>query len=249
VRTNLLEQVATQVNAFHIRPQLEYDYVSVRQRLIFETLTQGVQYVLNNAVEGDVAEFGTASGFSAYTIARAMGVYREVYGQYLQMHGAKPKLLYLFDSFEGLPGAAAAADLSSPNVQSGRWREGTFKGLTREELTALCASVYDGDKLRIVPGWFKDSLKALPAGTKLAMAHLDCDLYGSTVEVLDHLFGGAHIAEGAVLFFDDWNCNRSSPRLGQRLAWREICEKYRVEYSDGGDYAVLGHKFIVHAGG
>ena len=164
MRTNLLEQVAAQVNAFHVRPQVEYDYVSVRQRLIFEALTQGVQYVLNNAVEGDVAEFGTASGFSAYTIARAMGVYREVYGQYLQMHGAKPKLLYLFDSFEGLPGAAAAADLSSPNVQSGRWREGTFKGLTREELTALCASVYDGDKLRVVPGWFKDSLKAPTCG-------------------------------------------------------------------------------------
>jgi hypothetical protein len=249
VRTNLLDQVATQVNAYHIRPQLEYDYVNVRQRLVFEALTQGVQYVLNNAVEGDVAEFGTASGFSAYTIARAMGIYRGVYGKYLQMHGAKPKLLYLFDSFEGLPKAAAAVDVASPNVQSGRWREGTFKGLTAEELTMLCASAYDGDKLRVVPGWFQNTLTTLSAGTKLGMVHLDCDLYSSTVEVLDHLFGQGHIAEGAVLFFDDWNCNRASPQLGQRRAWREICEKHRVECSDGGDYAVLGHKFLVHAHG
>jgi hypothetical protein len=81
------------------------------------------------------------------------------------------------------------------------------------------------------------------------MVHLDCDLYSSTVEVLDHLFTRGHVAEGAVLFFDDWNCNRSSPQFGQRRAWRETCEKHRVEYSDGGDYAVLGHKFLVHASG
>jgi hypothetical protein len=249
MRKSLVKEVASQVTAFHVRPQIEYDYANVRRRLIFEALTQGVQYVLNNAVEGDVAEFGTASGFSACTIARAMAVYRQMYAETLELHGAQPKLLYLFDSFEGLPEAAAAVDLSSPNVQSGRWREGTFKGLTAEELIELCASVYDRDKLRVVPGWYQESLPQLPAGTKLAMVHLDCDLYSSTVEVLDHLFTRGHVAEGAVLFFDDWNCNRSSPQFGQRRAWRETCEKHRVEYSDGGDYAVLGHKFLVHASG
>ena len=249
MRKQLVKDIASQVNGFHIRQQVEYDYANVRRRLIFEALTQGVQYALNNAVEGDIAEFGTATGFSACTIARAMAAYQHLYADALAMHGVQPKLLYLFDSFEGLPEVAAAPDLSSPNVQSGRWQEGTFKGLTAEELFELCGAAYDRDKLRVVPGWYQDSLKELPAGTKLAMVHLDCDLYSSTVEVLDHLFTRGHVAEGAVLFFDDWNCNRSSPQFGQRRAWRETCAKHRLEYSDGGDYAVLGHRFTVHGSG
>jgi hypothetical protein len=82
--------------------------------------------------------------------------------------------------------------------------------------------------------------------TKFAMVHLDCDLYSSTIEVLEHLFRQRLIADGCVICFDDWNCNRSSPRYGQRRAWNEITEKFPVEYSDCGDYAVLSHKFIVH---
>ncbi len=41
------------------------------------------------------------------------------------------------------------------------------------------------------------------------------------------------------------NLNRSSPRLGERCAWRGAVEKYGVVCSDCGDYAVLGHKFII----
>ena len=81
------------------------------------------------------------------------------------------------------------------------------------------------------------------------MVHLDCDLYSSTSEVLEQLFSRKLLAEGSVVCFDDWNCNRSSPRFGQRRAWREAVEKYGVGYSDCGDYAVLGHKFIVHGEG
>ena len=79
------------------------------------------------------------------------------------------------------------------------------------------------------------------------MLHLDCDLYKSTIEVLDHVFSGNRIADGCAVFFDDWNTNRSSPLLGQRRAWRETVEKHGVRFSDGGDYAILGHKFVVHA--
>ena len=247
MRTNLLDAVATEINAYHVRPQIDYNYLTVRQRLIFEALTQGVQYALNNAVEGDIAEFGTASGFTSYTIARAMAVYEQAYAEFLRAHRAPAKLLYLFDSFEGLPKPEAGVDLASPNVQAGRWQEGTFQGLTPEELFTLCSSVYDRDKVRVVRGWFDRSLAQLPAETKLAMVHLDCDLYRSTAQVLDHLFAHRQVADGAILFFDDWNCNRASPRFGQRRAWREACEKYRIEHSDGGDYAVFGHRFFVHA--
>lgn len=247
MRIELLNAVAAQVNGLQtLRPSKGYDYQNYRRRQIFECLTQGVQYIHNNAVEGDVAEFGTASGFSALTIAHAMRIYAEMYAGALQQHAVPRKALMLFDSFRGLPEPGHPTDLQSPNVQVSRWKEGTFQGLTKEELFALCAQVYDRDKIRTVEGWYSESLAGIAPATRFAMVHLDCDLYSSTAEVLDHLFTHDMISDGCCLFFDDWNCNRSSPRFGQRRAWRECVEKHKVEYSDGGDYAVLGHRFTVH---
>src|SRR5712691_13225054 len=96
-----------------------------------------------------------------------------------------PKTLHLFDSFQGLPRPDDAVDLDSPYVQSGVWQEGTYKALTEEELTALCASVYDGDNVLTYGGWFADTLPRLRPETRFAMLHLDCDLYKSSIEVLE----------------------------------------------------------------
>ncbi len=243
MRTKLIIEMAAHVQGF----ESSYEPRRARRRLIYEALSQGAQYVLNNGVEGDIAEFGTASGFSAYTIARAMAIYREAYAKRIAQFGMPPKTLHLFDSFQGLPRPDDAVDLDSPYVQSGVWQEGTYKALTEEELTALCASAYDADKVLTYGGWFAHTLPRIRPGTRFAMLHLDCDLYKSTIEVLDHVFSGNRIADGCAVFFDDWNTNRSSPLLGQRRAWRETVEKHGVKFSDGGDYAVLGHKFVVHA--
>jgi len=246
MRVELINSVAARVENFRVLRPKGYEYDTARHRDIFEKLTQGVQYVFNNAVEGDIAEFGTASGFTARIIARAMPFYQEMYAKFLQQHGVGPKLLYLFDSFQGLPPPDSPVDQASPNVTSGRWKQGTFHALNQEELLALCASAYDRDKIRIVEGWYSESLKRISPGTKFAMLHVDCDLYSSTADVLDYVFGKGHVADGACIFFDDWNCNRSSPRFGQRRAWREAVDKYKIEYSDCGDYGVISHKFIVH---
>jgi hypothetical protein len=197
-------------------------------------------------VEGDVAEFGTASGFSALTIAHAMAIFGNMYNNSLKLYGVGPKSLHLFDSFQGLPRPSSPVDLQSPNVTSGRWKAGAFQVLRKDELFALCSAAYNRDKIRIVEGWYSVSLQTIPADVRFAMVHLDCDLYSSTFEVLDHLLAHLHLSDGCRLFFDDWDNNRSSPRFGQRKAWRDAVEKYRIEYSDGGDYAVTGHKFTVH---
>ncbi|HKA40151.1 MAG TPA: TylF/MycF/NovP-related O-methyltransferase [Burkholderiales bacterium] len=244
VRIDLLDQIARRVSNYHVRPEVVYDYANIRQRLIFEALTQGVQYVCNNPVPGDVAEFGTGLGFSTFSIAKALGAYHEIFAD--RLRGAPPKKLYLFDSFEGLPAATDPVDAGSPTVKSGRWGAGVYKGLTAEEVAELCASVYDRAQVKVVPGWFSRTLRQIPPMTQFAMVHLDCDLYASTAEVLDYLFGQKLVGDGCALFFDDWNCNRSSPRFGQRRAWQETVGKYNLEYSDCGDYAVLSHKFIVH---
>jgi O-methyltransferase len=244
MRLELLHQIARTINDHHVRPQVVYDYEQTRRRLIFEALTQGVEYVCNNPVPGDVAEFGTGMGLSAFTIAKALAMYHKVHAA--RLAGAPAKTLYLFDSFKGLPAPTHPVDADSPVVKAGHWATGSFQGLTAEELVTLCADTYSRAHLKVMPGWFADTLRDIPRGAQLCMVHLDCDLYASTAEVLDYLFAHQHIADGCAVFFDDWNCNRSSPRFGQRRAWAEAVEKHRIAYSDCGEYAVLSHKFIVH---
>src|SRR5437016_3199477 len=197
MRTGLLNEVRAQVRGF----EESYAPRHARRRLIYEALSQGVQYVLNNGVEGDIAEFGTASGFSAYTIARAMAIHRHTYAKRIAQFGLPPKTLHLFDSFRGLPRPRDAVDLASPYVQAGVWQEGIYQVLAEEELVALCASAYDADKVLTYAGWFADTLERIRPQTKFAMLHLDCDLYQSSIEVLDHVFAKNRISDGCVVFF------------------------------------------------
>jgi hypothetical protein len=47
------------------------------------------------------------------------------------------------------------------------------------------------------------------------------DERGRTMDALVPPFGRGMISEGAVILFDDWNCNRANPAFGERRAWRE----------------------------
>jgi hypothetical protein len=102
------------------------------------------------------------------------------------------------------------------------------------------------DRVRVFEGWFRDTLPTTP-DLPYGLIHIDSDLYVSAMDVLDFLFSHRRVAEGALIFFDDWNCNRGSLEFGERKAWREIVDKYNVVYSDEGAYALFSHKFIVHS--
>ena len=117
--------------------------------------------------------------------------------------------------------------------------------MTAKELLARCTEKLDPRRIRVFEGWFKDTIPTVPPGTSYALIHIDSDLYSSAKDVLDGLFSRGMVAEGAMIYFDDWNCNRCSPRFGERRAWRECVEEFGVEYSDLGDYGLVSHKLIV----
>ena len=54
------------------------------------------------------------------------------------------------------------------------------------------------------------------------------------------------LSVGAVVLFDDWNCNRADPRFGERRAWAELSERHAIECDDLGPYGWSGRRFIVH---
>lgn len=205
-------------------------------------LSFGVAYIRGGQIEGHIAEFGTENGQTAIAITKAM----------LTLPRKLPGVdLYLFDSFQGLPLMTSAVDLECPHHQTGRWLPGICMAkVDKVQLASMIKRAgLSSKRLHIHDGWFKETLPRLPSEIRFAMVHIDCDLYESACDVLNDLFSRNRLTEGAVVFFDDWNCNRGSPKYGERRAWAEATEKYHVVYSDCGGYAWNGHKFIVHSYG
>ena len=135
-----------------------------------------------------------------------------------------------------------------PNVISGVWSPGLLMGLSQRQLIARVHKVgLARDRIKVHNGWFCDTIPRLPDDTKFAMLHIDCDLYQSTIDILDVCFSRRFIADGAIILFDDWNIAIASPLLGERRAWFEIVKKYSVVYSDEGSYGWNAHKFIIHS--
>jgi hypothetical protein len=124
-----------------------------------------------------------------------------------------------FDSFEGLP-AVEENDRSTiffgGNLATS---EDTFINLvTRHGMPR--------DRLMTVKGFYDSSLgeplrdRLLPE--KAAVVYIDCDLYRSTVPVLQFIV--PFLQKGTVIVFDDWNCYHASPDHGERRAWREFAD-------------------------
>jgi hypothetical protein len=230
-----LRGIAELEGARSFKEDWRYGQQALSNQAIAHSLLFAVQYVTHSGVEGDIAEFGCMTGRTAQVIAAS-----------LQMVGAS-KHLHLFDSFEGLPCVTAVTDMENIHVQSGAWGAGSCLGISPGELRKRCSRFLPDSNIAIYAGWFSKTLAHFTPPRRLAMVHIDCDLYQSTIEVLDHLFGHQMISEGAVILFDDWNCNRASQLHGERLAWKEIAARYAVESSDWGGYAWAGHKVIVHS--
>lgn len=201
----------------------------------YKALILGVQYAVSNEISGDVGEFGAHSGESARLLAKALSKF------------CGSRKLHCFDSFRGFPKSEAPGDIDSPLVKSGIWGEGQACAGTKEQVQERCQEFLPEDRVVVYAGWFKDTLSQIPPTTKFSMLHIDCDLYQSTIEVLDYCFSRELVQPGTAIFFDDWNCNYSCPKYGERKAWSEIVSKFSVDFSDWGWYSWHGYKLIVHS--
>jgi hypothetical protein len=210
---------------------------------VIRSLVRGVSYVFGMGVAGDVAEFGMMTGKSAVALAVATNRLNTVFR--LDPRGTKK--VWFFDSFEGLPDARFDIDKNSQHVVAGTWAKGKCKGLDETSFQKHIAKYLSSDDFYVVKGWFKDTVSTIPDNRKLALLHIDGDLYESAIDALDPLFRRQIISNGAIIFFDDWNCNAADPALGEKRAWQEVCEKYKIHFSDEGAYGDACHKFIVHS--
>lgn len=116
-----------------------------------------------------------------------------------------------FDSFEGLP----------EDWRSG-FPQGFFGHVNPED--------FDGRELCV--GWFEDTIPSFLAENRgpVALLHVDCDLYSSTVTVLDAVM--PLLVDGGVVVFDEF-FNYPAWEKHEAKAWQEYLQahpEFRVEY-------------------
>ncbi|MFF5073425.1 TylF/MycF/NovP-related O-methyltransferase [Micromonospora olivasterospora] len=206
------------------------------------------EYVYGCHIPGSVAEFGCFEGFSSLLLADLIVEFDAETDFYATLH---PRHLYVYDSFAGFPKSTNNVDsISYEVVDTGYWREsedasppGTEEMLRREFTRRFGDSGWT-----IVRGMYEQSLVSDPLQREVAIANLDCDLYVSSVQVLDHLLGNRLLPDGAVLLLDDYNCNRANPRFGMRRAMRECFARTDgfYDYSEFLSYGWHGRAFFVH---
>lgn len=184
----------------------QVEYRSFNRR--FYAVEQICEYLLGAQIPGDYAEFGVFQGTTF------MHAYKNMSNYFKDMK------FIAFDSFEGLP---APKGIDAVNGYSSSFYPGQFMFSEKEFLDRLKRNKVDLKRVKTVKGWFDKTLSRDMAKSygidKLAAVWIDCDLYESTVPVLD--FITPYLSVGSVIFFDDWRCFRNHPEYGQQKACKE----------------------------
>ena len=161
-----------------------------------------------------------------------------------------PGKLYLFDSFEGLPDIKSDIDLRSPEVREQKvWFKGAMAmpNDTVELIASDLQKFMQPYQFEIVKGFFSETLpRALP-GEPVAMVHIDCDLYQSTMEVLETLNERKLLQNGSILMFDDYNTSKADPKMGERRALSDLLQSNKnLSVSPFLTYNWHGQAFLLH---
>lgn len=121
--------------------------------------------------------------------------------------------LYGFDSFEGLP-----EDWSGTKEKKG--------AMSTKGVIPKIAGV------TFYKGWFTDTIPQYKQiAQPIALLHVDCDLYSSTIEVLYELKD--YIMSGTIIVFDEWYYNHKdipANRLHEQKAFLEWSDEFKIPY-------------------
>jgi O-methyltransferase len=119
---------------------------------------------------------------------------------------------FLFDSFEGLPAAAAidgAAAIAWQKDTGGRTYYDNCSAAP--EFAERAMRLAGATAFTLVRGWFNSTVPAFVPPAPIALLRLDGDWYESTMTCLDGLFD--HVAPGGLIVLDDYyawdGCSRA----------------------------------------
>jgi hypothetical protein len=175
--------------------------------------------VKKNSIPGDYAEFGSHGGMT----------FVHAYNQSQKYAKADcPRLLWSFDSFQGLP------QQEGPKDDHPAWVAGHLKMGVKDFERILSWHGVPPTAYRVVPGFYADTIgqegdAPMPEFPgDIAIAYIDCDLYSSTKTVLDFL--AKRLKHGMILGFDDYYLYSATAASGERVALLELARDVRERY-------------------
>lgn len=153
---------------------------------------RNVQFAARTAIEegiaGDFVETGVWRGGSSILLRAA-----------LEAYGDAERRVWACDSFEGLP----PPDIDRyPQDAGAIWHTYDNLAVSVEEVKANF-NKYNllDDRVQFLKGWFKDTLATVPI-EKIAVLRLDGDMYASTMDALNPLYG--KVSAGGFIIIDDY---------------------------------------------
>ncbi len=160
------------------------------------TLIQATEYIVENRIEGDVAECGVWRGGSMMAVALT-----------LKQMGDTTRNLFLYDTFTGMSapserdtrfdGVPAEELLRESEQNASIWCYASMDDVRRNLLT----TGYPESKIHFVKGRIEETVPCtLP--DRLCLLRLDTDWYESTMHELTYLY--PKLVEHGVLIIDDY---------------------------------------------
>lgn len=179
-----------------------------------ENLRRCIADVIEHEVPGDVVECGVWRGGASIFMRGA-----------LEAYGDDTRNVWVCDSFAGVPPpdaeqfpADAGVDLSIfPELAVGP--DQVQRNFQRYDLL--------DPRVRLVPGWFKDSLPGAPIES-IALLRADGDLYESTMQILDNLYD--KVSVGGWIVIDDY---------GAIEACRKATDEFRAAHGVGDPFETV----------
>lgn len=170
------------------------------------SLRRCVEAVLEDGVPGDLIETGVWRGGASIYMR---GV--------LDAHGADDRVVWLADSFQGLPPADAErypADAGTP------WHTARHLAVPRAQVEENFRRYGLDRGVEFVQGWFKDTLPGLRE-RRWSLIRLDGDMYESTMDGLVNLY--PNLSPGGFLIVDDYSIEAC------RRAVDDFREQHRIQ--------------------
>jgi len=195
--------IDTEFTAVRLASEESARYVLQHMRAVpnFDTDYDLHKWIATTQLDADLMSRGTVLEFGVAT-GRTLN-------QFAYWLPNKP--VHGFDGFEGLP-----EDWTS------RMRKGFFARSNLPRVRKNC---------QLWVGWFDQTLpgfiEKVQLARPIALLHVDCDLYSSTVTVLNNLKHS--IVSGTVIVFDEY-INYPGWQLDEFKAWQEHCKMYGIKY-------------------
>ncbi len=155
-----------------------------------------IERVIKERVLGDLIETGVWRGGGCIFMRAALEYYKD-----------DNRLVWVADSFAGCP----KPDERFVQDQGDTfWTQTHMLAVSLDEVKANFSryGLLD-DRVRFLPGWFKDTLPTAPIKT-LAVLRLDGDMYSSTMDALTNLY--PKLSPGGYVIIDDYGMAADSCR-------------------------------------